>query len=71
MKSGTLSSAGETLTPLQYGAVALVIGGCTGLAYQPASATRRCRSLLMAMISGHAKPSNQAVPRAGMHEPRR
>jgi drug/metabolite transporter (DMT)-like permease len=29
---------GETLTPLQYGAVTLVIGGCIGLAYQPADA---------------------------------
>jgi len=29
---------GETLSPLQYGAVALVIGGCIGLADQPADA---------------------------------
>ncbi len=26
---------GETLSPMQYGAVVLVIGGCIGLAYQP------------------------------------
>ncbi len=32
---------GETLTPLQYGAVALVIGGCIGLAYQPADAANK------------------------------
>jgi drug/metabolite transporter (DMT)-like permease len=32
---------GETLSPLQYGAVALVIGGCIGLAYQPAHAATR------------------------------
>ncbi|MDE2219482.1 MAG: EamA family transporter [Gammaproteobacteria bacterium] len=32
---------GETLAPLQYGAVALVVGGCIGLAYQPADATNK------------------------------
>jgi drug/metabolite transporter (DMT)-like permease len=32
---------GETLSPLQYGAVALVIGGCIGLAYQPADAANK------------------------------
>ena len=32
---------GETLTPLQYGAVTLVIGGCIGLAYQPADAANK------------------------------
>ena len=32
---------GETLAPLQYGAVALVIGGCIGLAYQPADASNK------------------------------
>jgi drug/metabolite transporter (DMT)-like permease len=32
---------GETLSPLQYGAVALVIGGCVGLAYQPADAVNK------------------------------
>lgn len=32
---------GETLTPLQYAAVALVIGGCIGLAYQPADAANK------------------------------
>ena len=32
---------GETLAPLQYGAVALVIGGCIGLAYQPADAANK------------------------------
>jgi drug/metabolite transporter (DMT)-like permease len=32
---------GETLSPLQYGAVTLVIGGCIGLAYQPAGAANR------------------------------
>ena len=32
---------GETLTPLQYGAVVLVIGGCIGLAYQPADAANK------------------------------
>ncbi|MDP9065745.1 MAG: DMT family transporter, partial [Pseudomonadota bacterium] len=32
---------GETLTPVQYGAVALVIGGCIGLAYQPADAANK------------------------------
>lgn len=32
---------GETLSPLQYGAVALVIGGCVGLAYQPADAANK------------------------------
>ncbi len=32
---------GETLTPLQYGAVVLVIGGCVGLAYQPADAANK------------------------------
>jgi drug/metabolite transporter (DMT)-like permease len=32
---------GETLTPLQYGAVTLVIGGCIGLAYQPADAAHK------------------------------
>jgi drug/metabolite transporter (DMT)-like permease len=37
---------GETLTPLQYGAVILVIGGCIGLAYQPADAAN--------MVNGRA-----------------
>lgn len=32
---------GETLAPLQYGAVALVIGGCVGLAYEPADAENK------------------------------
>jgi len=32
---------GETLSPLQYGAVTLVIGGCIGLAYQPADASNK------------------------------
>jgi drug/metabolite transporter (DMT)-like permease len=32
---------GETLSPLQYGAVTLVIGGCVGLAYQPADAANK------------------------------
>ena len=32
---------GETLSPLQYVAVALVIGGCIGLAYQPADAANK------------------------------
>ena len=32
---------GETLSPLQYVAVTLVIGGCVGLAYQPADATNK------------------------------
>jgi drug/metabolite transporter (DMT)-like permease len=32
---------GETLSPLQYGAVTLVIGGCIGLAYQPPDATNK------------------------------
>jgi drug/metabolite transporter (DMT)-like permease len=32
---------GETLSPLQYLAVALVIGGCIGLAYQPADAANK------------------------------
>jgi len=32
---------GETLSPLQYGAVILVVGGCIGLAYQPADATNK------------------------------
>jgi drug/metabolite transporter (DMT)-like permease len=32
---------GETLSPLQYGAVTLVIGGCIGLAYQPADAANK------------------------------
>ena len=32
---------GETLSPLQYGAVTLVIGGCIGLSYQPADVTNR------------------------------
>jgi drug/metabolite transporter (DMT)-like permease len=32
---------GETLSPLQYVAVALVIGGCVGLAYQPADAANK------------------------------
>jgi drug/metabolite transporter (DMT)-like permease len=32
---------GETLTPVQYIAVALVVGGCIGLAYQPADATNK------------------------------
>jgi drug/metabolite transporter (DMT)-like permease len=32
---------GETLSPVQYGAVALVIGGCIGLAYQPADAANK------------------------------
>lgn len=32
---------GETLTPLQYVAVTLVIGGCIGLAYQPANAANK------------------------------
>jgi len=32
---------GETLSPLQYCAVVLVIGGCIGLAYQPAEATNK------------------------------
>jgi drug/metabolite transporter (DMT)-like permease len=32
---------GETLSPLQYGAVALVIGGCIGLAYEPAHAANK------------------------------
>ena len=32
---------GETLSPLQYGAVALVIGGCIGLAYQPSDAANK------------------------------
>jgi drug/metabolite transporter (DMT)-like permease len=32
---------GETLTKLQYVAVALVIGGCIGLAYQPADAANK------------------------------
>jgi drug/metabolite transporter (DMT)-like permease len=31
---------GETLSPLQYGAVALVIGGCLGLSYSPDNAQR-------------------------------
>jgi len=32
---------GETLAPLQYVAVTLVIGGCIGLAYQPADAANK------------------------------
>ena len=32
---------GETLSPLQYVAVTLVIGGCIGLAYQPADAANK------------------------------
>jgi drug/metabolite transporter (DMT)-like permease len=32
---------GETLSPLQYGAVILVVGGCVGLAYQPADAANK------------------------------
>jgi drug/metabolite transporter (DMT)-like permease len=32
---------GETLSPLQYLAVVLVIGGCIGLAYQPADAANK------------------------------
>ncbi len=32
---------GETLSPRQYAAVVLVIGGCIGLAYQPADAAQR------------------------------
>jgi len=32
---------GETLSPVQYGAVVLVIGGCIGLAYQPADAANK------------------------------
>jgi drug/metabolite transporter (DMT)-like permease len=32
---------GETLAPLQYAAVTLVIGGCIGLAYQPAGAVNK------------------------------
>ena len=32
---------GETLSPLQYGAVTLVMGGCIGLAYQPADAANK------------------------------
>lgn len=32
---------GETLSPLQYGAVVLVVGGCIGLAYQPADAANK------------------------------
>jgi len=32
---------GETLSPLQYGAVILVVGGCIGLAYQPADAANK------------------------------
>src|ERR1700757_2706674 len=32
---------GETLSALQYGAVALVIGGCIGLAYQPPDAANK------------------------------
>ena len=32
---------GETLSPLQYAAVTLVIGGCIGLAYQPADAANK------------------------------
>jgi len=32
---------GETLAPLQYLAVTLVIGGCIGLAYQPADAANK------------------------------
>jgi drug/metabolite transporter (DMT)-like permease len=32
---------GETLSPLQYGAVTLVIGGCIGLAYQPPDAANK------------------------------
>ena len=32
---------GETLSPRQYGAVALVVGGCIGLAYQPADAANK------------------------------
>jgi drug/metabolite transporter (DMT)-like permease len=35
------SFLGETLSPLQYGAVILVIGGCMGLAYQPADAANK------------------------------
>lgn len=32
---------GETLSSLQYGAVVLVVGGCIGLAYQPADAANK------------------------------
>jgi drug/metabolite transporter (DMT)-like permease len=32
---------GETLSLLQYGAVVLVVGGCVGLAYQPADAVNK------------------------------
>jgi len=32
---------GETLSPRQYGAVALVVGGCIGLAYQPADTANK------------------------------
>jgi drug/metabolite transporter (DMT)-like permease len=32
---------GETLSPMQYGAVVLVVGGCVGLAYQPADAANK------------------------------
>ena len=35
---------GEELAPLQYGAVALVIGGCLGLSYTPATATEQITS---------------------------
>ena len=34
---------GETLSPLQYLAVALVIGGCVGLAYQPPDAANKVK----------------------------
>ena len=35
---------GETLNPLQYGAVALVIGGCLGLSYSPPNANQKITS---------------------------
>jgi drug/metabolite transporter (DMT)-like permease len=35
---------GETLSPLQYGAVALVIGGCLGLSYSPPDADQKVTS---------------------------
>ena len=34
---------GETLSPLQYFAVVLVVGGCIGLAYQPADAENKVK----------------------------
>lgn len=35
---------GETLSAIQYGAVALVIGGCLGLSYSPADASQKITS---------------------------